>query len=320
MPTDASGRDPFFAGFSTSHSISSRYWILGLSALLCALATATHAQTRASCTFTSFPIVLNRPNNVTATLHANGVNDFRTVVGSANFTDVFGDSLNSPAFIRWAGGGITYLNNILLVDRNDSGVSIGYQGSYPFKLSGTIASPIVLNIGQHNYTIFFIQGINNWGSIVGSYTDSVGVTHGFKRWSNGSVVSFDYPGASLTSPARINDNGTIVGYYVGAQSSLHGFVYHNGQFARLDFPNAAATVLNGISNSGVIVGTAIVNGATTDTAFIYENGAFKVISLPNQGGGTSNSVAGISLRLGFILGLASSAAIIPPEGFIATCN
>lgn len=310
-----------------SHLLSLRQWpgrAPCLLALLFICSAVAVAQTQASCSFTTFPLTFPNAKGSTG-LYPSGINDFGTIVGSAQFSDSFGDVVSTAGFIRWAGGGITYLDGtlhqLLLTDRNDKGISVGYIGNEgkPMIFDGKTATPITLKIGGNEYSHFFVAGINNWNSIVGFY-ESAGKRHGFKRWSNGGGVRLDYPGASLTEATAINDNGTIVGHYVGAQLLIHGFIYHNGQWATLDFPNSSFTDLQGITNTDVIVGTTYVNGATTSTAFLYKNGEFKTIALPHQGAYASTAPFGASLRSGLIIGMASSATMIPPEGFIAECK
>lgn len=291
-------------------------------ALVASLVGRPHAQTPASCNFSVFNLVFDAGNGLTATLSTNGINDYRTVVGAADFTNAFGESVSTNGFVRWSNGSYDYLSKVILVDRNDNGTSIGYLmgSSSQVLMNGTTITPIALRVGTKQYTEFTALGINNWGSIVGSYSDAAGASHGFKRWKGGGTVALDYPGASLTYPTRINDHGAIVGSYVLADLSIHGFYFYNGRWATLDYPNASATSLSGISNSGVIAGTALVSGSNTDTAFLYRDGKFETITLPKQGSGVSNSLKGISLRSGLILGLASSDSMVPPKGFIASCD
>jgi probable HAF family extracellular repeat protein len=53
---------------------------------------------------------------------------------------------------------------------------------------------------------------------------SSGVSRGFVRASDGTITSFDPTGSYSTTPAAMNDKGTIVGYYYDANSETHGFV------------------------------------------------------------------------------------------------
>lgn len=84
--------------------------------------------------------------------------------------------------------------------------------------------------------------------------------HGFKRYNNGRFVDLDYPFVKVpnlgqfTNPTAINDNGVVVGSYNDDMSAplVHGFIYHNGQWATLDVPNSLRTYPVGISNAGTI--------------------------------------------------------------------
>jgi uncharacterized membrane protein len=70
------------------------------------------------------------------------------------------------------------------------------------------------------------NGINNWNSVVGYYIDLIGIghAHGFQRFSNGSFITLNYPGAQQTFATGINDSGAIVGYYYSS-SPARGFIH-----------------------------------------------------------------------------------------------
>jgi hypothetical protein len=65
--------------------------------------------------------------------------------------------------------------------------------------------------------------LSNTGQIVGFYTDSSGVTHGFTRTAAG-YQTLDFPGATLTHALGVNVLGSIVGDYVDASGHNHGFL------------------------------------------------------------------------------------------------
>jgi hypothetical protein len=76
------------------------------------------AQTQASCTFSIFQL-----NDLQTTVF--GINDFKTVVGEADFT-----SKPEKGFIRYSGSGVSYYSApnsaaTRFTGGNDSGVSIG---------------------------------------------------------------------------------------------------------------------------------------------------------------------------------------------------
>jgi len=290
--------------------------ILTTIVFVCAIGPAGEAQTQASCTFNMFPLDINVKNVGAVRLAPAAINDFGTIVGTAT---LFYRASADVGFIRWSNGGIDLpLGKTLvssLVDRSDSGISIGSRG--PFRnrqeilLLGTTVTPIVLN---KNNIDFLVSGINKWESIVGTYftfTSGRILEHGFKRWKSGGVITIDFPGTKgTTSLARINDNGTIIGNF----NSQHGFIYQNGSFAQLDYPGSMWTALFGISNANFIVGNTNANGSVFP--FLYRNGAFKVIS---PAGALASTLLGISPKNNLIVG---TAAFIndPNEGFIATCE
>jgi hypothetical protein len=77
----------------------------------------------------------------------------------------------------------------------------------------------------------WLLGFNDWGAITGDYTDANGVYHGFLRGPDGTITSFDAPGADLTPgdnngtyPNSINDAGVITGTYQDSNNVFHGFI------------------------------------------------------------------------------------------------
>ena len=74
--------------------------------------------------------------------------------------------------------------------------------------------------GTAGYSI----GINDEGSIVGSYCGADGIfVHGFLL-SHGIYSSIDVPGAAFTYPTGINSRGDIVGGWTADASTYHGFL------------------------------------------------------------------------------------------------
>jgi len=132
------------------------------------------------------------------------------------------------------------------------------------------------------------MAINNSNVVVGWYTDSAGVYHGFK-YSNGTYTAINVPNAYETQALGINDLGDIVGAYVqGSQPNVtsHGFLLHNGAFTTIDYPGAqTGTVATGINKSGTIVGY-FDGGTGGGQGFIYQNGAYRVVNPPQPAGQT----------------------------------
>lgn len=106
-------------------------------------------------------------------------------------------------------------------------------------------------------------GINDYGEVAGTWADEFLVSHGFLRFANGVLVSFDPPdvgtahGGGGTRANGLNIQGQIVGSYRDAKSVEHGFIrWVGGSFTTVDdpAPSAAATGLGGINDWGVAVG------------------------------------------------------------------
>jgi hypothetical protein len=61
---------------------------------------------------------------------------------------------------------------------------------------------------------------------VGQYLDSNFVSHAFERAADGTIITFDAPGAASggTSPISITPSGAAMGSYPDSNFVFHGFV------------------------------------------------------------------------------------------------
>src|SRR5262245_60247218 len=60
-----------------------------------------------------------------------------------------------------------------------------------------------------------------------------------------------YPGARSTTPASINNQGDIVGYYdYDPRGPFHAFLFRHGSYFNIDAPGAFWTAATGINNKG----------------------------------------------------------------------
>jgi hypothetical protein len=81
-------------------------------------------------------------------------------------------------------------------------------------------------------TIIFTASINREGVITGNYLDVSNVSHGFVRDEDGTITTFDAPGAGIsgnaslsgTTPIGNNARNWITGYYFDANGVGHGFL------------------------------------------------------------------------------------------------
>lgn len=288
--------------------------LLGLVLAFAASATLSQAQTNAACTFNFFEFegtVANPQGN-----HAFGVNSFATVVGQGE------TSMNvEKGVVRFSNGGTSFFNNLTFAARNDKGISVGTfvpSGSSTvegFMLNGSTLTPIK-DPNPNGIDGTHATGINKFNSVVGWYGDPSRTIHGFKRFSNGSYNTLNFPGATGTQPAGINDSGTIVGTITDA-TGTHGFIFSNGKWAKVDFPGTGGTTgLLGISNGNVIVG--VSSSTESGFTFIYANGKFKVISDSQEAGGIfANGIAANGLITGDAY---KQSSIASWNGFLASCK
>jgi probable HAF family extracellular repeat protein len=94
-----------------------------------------------------------------------------------------------------------------------------------------------------------------------------------------NYAKLNFPGASSTSPAWINNNNEVVGTYVDSSNTTHGFKWQSGTFTKVDFPGAASTLPSGVNDGGVIVGTYTLANFETH-GFKLQNGVFTTIDYP----------------------------------------
>jgi len=126
------------------------------------------------------------------------------------------------------------------------------------------------------------QKINDEGDIVGIYVDSLGVTRGFVRFSNGTFsapIVEPNDTENFTQGRGINNSGTVCGDYAGSDDNGHGFFLSGGTFTQYNVPGALATLVFGINNVGDFAGT-FSNGGGIFQAFVNLGGAVTSFSIP----------------------------------------
>ena len=158
-----------------------------------------------------------------------------------------------------------------------------------------------------------INGSGQVGQVVGYYEDSAGGVHGFlyNRGAASPFTSIDYPQASSTYAAGINDAGEIVGYYLDA-SGQHGFLYNpsaSPPFRSIDYPSALSTGAQGINDAGQIVGSYYAGGGIS--GFLYNprtTPAFNSIDYPGALSTYANGINGDGQIVGTYRDLSNNSA------------
>jgi hypothetical protein len=114
----------------------------------------------------------------------------------------------------------------------------------------------------------------------------------------------DYPGASNTQATAINFSREIVGRYLNADGSQHGFMLINGKFTSIDYPGAVFTDVTWVNDAGNIVGAYQLPSSNDYHGFLLSGGQFNPI---DYAGLASTYVNGIS-RTGLIVGVGGDAS------------
>ena len=216
---------------------------------------------------------------------ANGINDAGVVVGQSYLHTVSGVT---PVYTGYIDdhGTVTYLNAPGTV------TSSGYTAANGINDAGHVAGDFETAYGTGNQGFLYeggqftviddpnagpqgtsAQGINNVDQIVGFYTDSAGMTHGFID-NNGVFTTVDDPlGVNGTLLTGINDAGQVSGYYVDANHVDHGFVANQTTTLANTTISAAASLEIEGANSQTITfaadsGTLVLDNPTAFTGKI----------------------------------------------------
>ncbi|MBZ5623678.1 MAG: hypothetical protein LAQ69_34000 [Acidobacteriia bacterium] len=100
-----------------------------------------------------------------------------------------------------------------------------------------------------------------------------------------TYISFDVPGAALTSVQGINAEGAVVGFYTDTNGKQHGFLLSGGSVTTIDYSGALATIARGINSHGDIVGTH-VDAANLPggglKGFLLKSGGFTDVNYPGH--------------------------------------
>src|SRR5437667_177266 len=185
------------------------------------------------------------------------------------------------------------------------------------------------NIGNGQGTRAF--AINPSGQIVGFYFDANFVGHGVLRAADGTITSFDAPGADHT-PGSFNGtfgvgltpNGGIEGVFVDVNGVLHGFVRStDGTFTTYDAPGAGTgagqgTLPESNNTPGAITGQ-FIDGNFVNHAFVRSNqGIFSTFDVPGMGTGAGQGTIPVDNNdPGAIVGEAIDGGTVI-HGFLAT--
>ncbi|MFZ0422007.1 MAG: hypothetical protein WAL80_03930 [Xanthobacteraceae bacterium] len=168
-------------------------------------------------------------------------------------------------------------------------------------------------------------GINNSGNVVGSFTDSGGVSHGFIYTAGGNpaFTTVDAPGADATSLDGINNSNEVFGSY--SASGVTSYFTENtdgsGFTPLSNLPTGTNVTLFAINDSGSLLGT--YNDANGNVhSFVYANGTSTEIidpdaEYPTNPSGSTGTQASAFNNAGVVAGTFFDTDGVA-HGFVAT--
>jgi PEP-CTERM motif len=244
-------------------------------------------------------------------------------------------------FVRNADGSFTTLTFNGSNDSNAAGINDSDQvvGSFANPSNNGLEQPFVAaNGGNTLITLPFItsnttyevaSGINDNGTIVGSYLVRSTLTEAGFVYANGSFTTL-HPTSNAVDVLAfgINNNGLVVGSYdTNGGSNLHGFLYNTltGTYTLFADPNVAnlsSTEFTAINDNGLAAGFYVTTNGS-DIGFIYNLATQTYTFLQDPAAATS----GVSST--FIYGINDSGEVSgyyanptngASEGFVATAS
>ena len=141
---------------------------------------------------------------------------------------------------------------------NNTGTIVGmYWNPVHDAYSGFVVTNGVtetIKLGDPNAPYTVVNGVNDAGTIVGSFGDKDG-RHGFIL-TDGISTTITCGNPSLAYAYGINNAGDVVGeYYTGPNDSVtSGFLWSNGTCTTINYPGSPTTSISGINDAGMIVG------------------------------------------------------------------
>jgi uncharacterized membrane protein len=195
-----------------------------------------------------------------------GINDKGVIVGA--YQDVLGNNQIAHGFIRNARGKITNFDApgsggytlIRAIDDTNTFTgyytdNLGHDHGFVQDAAGTFTS-----FDPQNAEDTYPWAMNEAGTITGYYycdgQDGCGpgVSEGFIRASNGTIITFEVQTGAY--PVGINASGVVTGTYTDDVFQVHGFVRAaGGEVTTFDYPGIpSGTYPEGINDDGNVVG------------------------------------------------------------------
>jgi len=119
----------------------------------------------------------------------------------------------------------------------------------------------VMRLNPGGSVAAYATGVNSKVQVVGAYTDSASLVHGFE-WTGGTYKTINFPKANkYTRALGINDSGEIVGDFFGSDSFYHGYTDIGGKLVQYDVDKGVvSTSIFAVNSKGDFAGAAGAQG------------------------------------------------------------
>jgi probable HAF family extracellular repeat protein len=133
---------------------------------------------------------------------------------------------------------------------------VSYDGAgFAFTCTGTSCATLPAPAGV-SAVQYEVDGINDFGQVIGIALDSTHNQAVAVRWSGGQAVSLGTLGGANSGATAINDLGDIVGSADDAAGQSHAVLWRNGRIIDLGGLGGAFAQAMGLNNQGQIIGRA----------------------------------------------------------------
>ena len=119
------------------------------------------------------------------------------------------------------------------------------------------------------------SGINESGTVVGSFVNGLSQVQSFVRFADGTFSDpIMYPGSQSTYLSDLNNTGTMCGTYL-LDGTYHGFFLSGSTFTNFDLHTRTGnTLLRGVNDAGNFCGD------TIEKAFVSIDGTLTMFAIP----------------------------------------
>jgi len=144
---------------------------------------------------------------------------------------------------------IPFGNQVGMVSINDSGDIVGNSAQSSVFPGNNAGFFLPANGGAPGHIAYpgaaftYVNGINDQGTIIGSYFNGAHSTFGFTE-KNGIYTPFSVGGGDFTEATSLNNRGDVTGYYATLGVSATGFLIRNSVLTTFSVPGFFSDLCN----------------------------------------------------------------------------